>query len=279
MKKELNFEAIFWITLVHVVSLAAIPFFTWPAFWVCLGLLFTISPIGVTLTYHRLLTHRAFRVPQWLEYALTTVGALSAQGSPLQWVAGHRLHHKYADTPRDPHSPREGFFHAHMGHLLFKKPHEENAERMLRYVPDLSKHAYYRFLDKHNLWIALSLLPILYLLGGWPFVLWGGFVRVTLMLHITWLVNSATHRWGYRNFRTSDDSRNCWWVAMLAAGEGWHNNHHAQQNCATHGLRWWEFDFTYLLIQLLDKMGLATHIVRPRPRVGPDTRLPVPATI
>jgi fatty-acid desaturase len=260
--RKFSFEATFWIVLVHALAIAAIPFFSWSAFGVCMLLLFTISPLGVTLTYHRLLTHRSFKVPQWLEYILATIGALSGQGSPLLWVAEHRIHHKYSDTSNDPHSAQEGFFHAHMGHLFYVKDHHCE-ETMLRYVPDLKKQAYYRFLHKYNVWIAFSILPILYAMGGWSFVMWGGFVRVALMLHFTWFVNSATHTWGYRNFETRDASRNCWWVALLSAGEGWHNNHHAQPNCAAHGREWWEFDLTYSIIRVLGLFGLATNVIKP----------------
>jgi fatty-acid desaturase len=262
-KKKISYEAIFWVSLVHLASLAAIPFFSWSALGVCLFLLFTISPLGVTLTYHRLVTHRSFRVPRWFEYTLATVGGLSAQGSPIQWVAGHRKHHQFADEGGDPHSPHDGFFHSHMGHLFFQESKEELLEQQARYAPDLSQQRYYQFLHKYNLLIALAILPILYFIGGWPFVFWGGFVRVTLMLHITWLVNSAAHTWGYRSFSTRDDSRNNWWVALLSTGEGWHNNHHAQPSCAAHGRRWWELDCTYLIIRFLSRVGLATKVVKP----------------
>lgn len=260
--KKCSFEAVFLLVLVHLAALAAIPFFSWSALAVCLALLFTISPLGVTLTYHRLLTHRSFKVPKWFEYILATIGALSAQGSPLLWVAEHRIHHRYSDAPGDPHSPTKGFFHAHVGHLFYVKDHHCE-KKMLRYVPDLSKQPYYRFLHKYNIWIALSVVPILYAFGGWAFVLWGGFMRVALMLHFTWLVNSATHTWGYRNYSTRDHSRNCWWVAMLSAGEGWHNNHHAQPNCAAHGQKWWEFDLTYLIIRALSFVGIASDVIKP----------------
>lgn len=262
-KVKLNYSAIFWISFVHLGALAAIPFFSWPAFWVCALLLFVMSPIGVTLTYHRMLTHRAFKVPRWLEYPLAIIGTFSAQGSPLVWVAGHRLHHRYADTERDHHTPRKGFFFSHIGHLLTIPENDIPHDQMMKYVPDLAQRPFYRFLDRYHLWFALSLLPILYLMGGWSFVLWGGFMRVALMLHFTWLVNSATHTWGYRNFATDDDSKNCWWVSLLSAGEGWHNNHHAHPSCAAHGREWWEIDLTYLAIRGLARVGLATQVKRP----------------
>jgi stearoyl-CoA desaturase (delta-9 desaturase) len=263
--KKIDSSAVFWLTFVHLGAVLALPFFSWSALAVCLLLLFTISPIGVNLTYHRMLTHRALRVPKPLEYALATFGVLSAQGSPLLWVAGHRLHHRYSDTARDPHNSREGFFHVHMGHLLYSKVGTEQAEdKLLLLVPDLTSQPFYRFLHRQHLPIALAALPLLYLAGGWSWVLWGGFVRVTLMLHITWCVNSVTHNFGYRNFDTPDESRNNWWVAILAAGEGWHNNHHAEPSCAAHGRTWWEFDLTYLLIRGLRAAGLATHVIAGR---------------
>ena len=258
---RLSGEAIFWLAFVHLGALAAIPFFTWRALALCLILLFTISPIGVTLTYHRLLTHRSFKVPKLLEYALAIVGTLSAQGSPLLWVAAHRWHHQVADTEGDPHTPRKGFFYSHMGHLMYHGA--KSTDELMKYCPDVAKQPFYQFLHRNHLWIALSVLPVLYWAGGWPFVMWGGFVRVVLMLHVTWFVNSATHTWGYRTYETHDDSRNCWWVGLLAAGEGWHNNHHAQANCAAHGHQWWELDVTYLLIRGLESVGLATQVIRP----------------
>lgn len=252
------------IGLIHVLALAAIPFFTWNAFLVCVILFFVISPIGVTLTYHRLLSHRAFKVPQWFEYVLATFGALSGQGPVLLWVAEHRLHHRYSDSAKDPHSARHGgFWWSHMTHLFYHKEFEDDAKLWGRYIPDMLGHKYYHFLSKYNFLIALSLCVPLYLLGGLPFVMWGVFMRIALMLHVTWFVNSATHRWGYRNFETRDDSRNIWWVAILAAGEGWHNNHHAQSNCAAHGRMWWEFDLTWQLIKGLEFVGLATDVKHP----------------
>jgi fatty-acid desaturase len=259
------------ILFVHVMSIVALFYFNWNAFWVFVFLFFTISPLGVTLTYHRLLSHRAFKVPQWFEYTLATIGALTGQGPMLLWVAEHRLHHKFSDTPRDPHSSRDGgFWWAHMTHLFYHKDFEDDPKQWMKYVPDLSKHKYYHFLSKYNTVIALTLLPILYALGGIPFVMWGMFVRITFMLHVTWFVNSATHKFGYRNFNTKDDSTNIWWVAVLGAGEGWHNNHHAEQACAAHGRMWWEFDLTWQIIKFLGFVGLATNIRRPTPIVSAE---------
>lgn len=265
-KLSLHWPNIIGIAFIHLLALLAIPFFSWDALIVCVVLFFIISPIGVTLTYHRLLSHRSFKVPQWFEYVLTTIGALSGQGPVLLWVAEHRLHHRYSDTAKDPHSARHGgFWWSHVTHLFYHKEFEDNEEQWSKYIPDLYKHKYYHWLTKYNFLVALSLAPILYMMGGWAFVMWGIPMRIVLMLHVTWFVNSATHRWGYRNFETRDDSSNVWWVAILGAGEGWHNNHHAQSNCAAHGRMWWEFDLTWQLIRGLEFVGLATEVKRPVP--------------
>ncbi|MBC7712841.1 MAG: fatty acid desaturase [Rhizobacter sp.] len=261
---RLHWGNIFGIVMIHILALAAIPFFNWHALIVCGVLFFIISPVGVTLTYHRLLSHRSFKVPQWLEYTLVTFGAFSGQGPVLIWVAEHRLHHRFSDTRNDPHSARHGgFWWSHVTHLFYHKDFEDNEKEWSRYIPDLTCHKYYHVLSKYNFLVAFSLAPILYFMGGMPFVMWGIFMRIALMLHVTWFVNSATHRFGYRNFDTKDDSSNVWWVALLAAGEGWHNNHHAQSNCAAHGRMWWEFDLTWQLIKGLEALGLATDVKRP----------------
>ena len=265
-KTKLHWPNIFWLTLAHAMVLVAIPFFTWGALAVCLIGLFVVTPLGVNLGFHRLASHRALKVPGWLEYFLITLGAMVGGGPPLHWIAEHRLHHRYSDTEMDPHDANQGFWFAHMTHLFRHKEFEDVEEQWMKYVPDFKDSRYHRFLNRY--WILFALIPaiFLYLWGGLPYLFWGGFVRVVLMLHITWFVNSATHMWGYRNYETSDLSRNCWWVGLLAAGEGWHNNHHAQPASAAHGHRAWEFDFTYLLIRFLGFLGLATEIKLPKMR-------------
>ncbi len=263
MKKRLQYENIFWITVLHIGALAAIPFFTWQAFAICLVLLFSISSIGINLTYHRLLTHRGFKVPQWFEYVLSTIAATSGQGPMLLWVAEHRLHHRYSDTPEDPHSPLSGAFHAHMGHLFWHKEFEDEPDRWSKYVPDLNDKPYYRFLSKYAAVFVAVPAVLLYMWGGIGFVLWGVCMRIVLMWHVTWSVNSACHIWGYQTFKTSDTSRNFWLTGYLGAGEGWHNNHHAFPVSAAHGREWWEFDQTYLMIRFLKFIGLATNVKTP----------------
>lgn len=266
--KRIQVSNIFWITVVHLISLAAFWHFSWSGLAVCLFMHFVVNPFAVTMTYHRLLSHRAFKTHKWLEYVLATLGVLSAQGPIMVWVAEHRLHHRYSDTGLDPHDSNRGFFYAHIGHLFYHKDFEDNPEQWLKYVPDMASQPYYHFLNRYNIPIALMLLPLLYLGGGISWVLWGGFMRVVLMLHATWFVNSACHGIGYRNFETRDRSTNCWWAAVLAAGEGWHNNHHAQPSCAAHGRQPWEWDQTWLCIRLLEKLGLAWDVKHPTPIRG-----------
>ncbi|MBI1862065.1 MAG: fatty acid desaturase [Deltaproteobacteria bacterium] len=264
MTKRLHFGNVFLIGLTHALALAAIPFFSWKALLVCLGMLYTICPIGVNMTYHRLLTHRGFKVPTWFEYVLSTIAAMSAQGPMMLWVAEHRLHHQFSDSPgEDPHTPQDGLFHAHIGHLFYHKDFEDRPELWQKYVPDLLKHPYYRFLDKYFFIFVLLPIPFLYWAGGISFVMWGVFVRIVLMWHTSGSVNSLCHRFGYRTYEAKDLSRNFWLVGLVAAGEGWHNNHHAYPTSARHGLKWWELDATYGLIRLAELVGLATDVKRP----------------
>lgn len=273
MTKRLHYENIFWITVMHLGAIAAIPMFSWTALAICLVLLFSISSIGINMTYHRLLTHRGFKVPQWFEYVLSTIAAMSGQGPMLLWVAEHRLHHRYSDTEKDPHSPKQGFFHAHMGHLFCHKEFEDEPDQWMTYVPDLFQHGYYRFLSNYAaLFVAIPAV-ILYPLGGIPFVLWGVCARIVLMWHVTWSVNSACHTWGYRTFETADTSRNLWWVGWFGGGEGWHNNHHAYPVSAAHGRKWYEFDQTCYMILALKAAGLATNVKMPVLDSKPDYEL------
>ena len=247
---------------VHILALAAFFTFSWPAVALCLVLHWVTGGVGVTLGYHRLLTHRSFKVPKPIEYFLALVASLACQGGPITWVATHRLHHLKSDEEGDPHSPLDGFFWAHMGWCL-RRNRMDDYKELARYAPDLTSDPVYVFLNRtHILW-TLLLAAGLYAWGGWPFVVWGIFVRLVLVYHTTWLVNSAAHVWGYRTYKTGDRSTNLWWVALFSYGEGWHNNHHAFQHSARHGLKWWEFDATYFMIQCLQLLGLAQAVKVP----------------
>ena len=223
--------------------------------------------IGIGMSYHRQLTHRGYWTPKWVEYAMATCATLALEGGPLFWVAVHRLHHRVTDKPGDPHSPRDGAWWSHMGWMLWGRLHN-HSPLLKRYVPDLQKQPFYRTLSQWH-WVPVTALGHVFLFAGIAvgglrlgvsWVLWAIFLRVVLGLHVTWLVNSATHLWGSRRFQTRDDSRNNWWVALLSGGEGWHNNHHAHPVSARHGMAWYELDVNYWGIRLLGLLGLAKKI-------------------
>ena len=247
------------IAIFHLGAIAALFEFRWSALAAFAITWIVAQNIGIAVSYHRLLTHRGYVVPKWLEYTIAVFGTMALQGSPVYWVAVHRLHHQYTDKPGDPHSPRDGKWWSHMGWILNGSLHN-NSAILERYAPDLMKDRFYRWLNVYH-WLPVTILGLLLLaFGGLPWVLWGIFFRVTVGLHVTWLVNSATHMWGSRRFVTRDDSRNNWWVALLTGGEGWHNNHHAFPVSARHGMAWYEFDPNYWAIWVFEKLGLATKV-------------------
>ena len=245
----------------HVVAIGwAAQTFSWPAFWAFVALSAVTGMLGVTLCYHRLLAHRSFSLPRPLEYLLAVFACMAFQNGPVKWVAVHRVHHAYSDRPQDPHSPTRGFWWAHIGWLLVDDEFLDSWDRYSKWAPDLAKDPVHRFLNNTHGLYQFLLGGLLYLIGGWSFVVWGVFVRTVFVWHSTWLVNSASHIWGYRTYKTGERSTNNWWVAALTFGEGWHNNHHAFLSSAAHGLRWWEVDVTYAAIRLLGWLGLAKNI-------------------
>jgi len=264
--KEYNLPAIIWILGIHI-GVLAVPFtFTWSAFFIFLSLVWITGGVGICLCYHRLLTHKSFQVPKLLEYFLTFLGVLASQGSPLHWVADHRLHHTFTDQELDPHSPRKGFLWSHVIWLLKRSKVLDTRDQYSRCAPDIGGDSFYKFLDRTH-WIYPILLGIgLYMWGGVPFLVWGLFFRTAFVYHTTWFVNSAAHKWGYKSYALDDDSKNLWWVALLNWGEGWHNNHHSFRYSARHGLRFWEIDLTYASIKFLSYLGLAEAIKLPKRR-------------
>jgi stearoyl-CoA desaturase (delta-9 desaturase) len=247
---------------IHALALLAPWFFSWSALGVMIFLHWLFGSIGICLGYHRLLTHRSFQVPQWLEYILATIGSLALQGGPIFWVSGHRLHHAHTeDEEKDPYSARRGFWWSHMLWLLYPREQFFSYESYKKFAPDLDRDPYYRWLNRNFILLQVILGLILYGLGGWSFVIYGIFLRAVLLWHSTWLINSATHREGYCNFPVEDNSRNLWWAAIVTYGEGWHNNHHAHPRVAKAGQRWWEIDVTWWAIQVLRMLGLAKKIV------------------
>jgi fatty-acid desaturase len=249
----------------HLGALAAfVPqFFTWSALGVGIGLYYLTGGIGISLGFHRILTHRSLRCPRWLEYGLAICGTLALQGGPIEWVATHRAHHAHTDREGDPHDVHRGLPWAHVAWLYLKNDARPTPTEQRRLAPDLVRQPFYRFLDRTYLLWQVALAAGLFAVGGWPWVVWGIFVRLVVTYHITWLVNSAAHHTGYRSYRTGDESRNNWWVALLTWGEGWHNNHHAFPFSARHGLRWFELDTTWFAIRILKVLKLARDVRLP----------------
>ena len=264
----------------HLLALlAVVPYcFTWWGVPVVLVGNALFGSLGVNLGYHRLLTHRSVAVPRWLEKTLTVLGICSLEGPPLQWVAVHRMHHQHSDDEGDPHSPAKGFWWGHVGWTYTDA--KALKSQASRYIPDLISDPFHKYLHKKNRWVNVYLYHVAAIVAA-AFLLglaiygtlaqavqvmvmgfvWGVAVRTVYVWHITWLVNSAAHRWGYKTYSTGDESRNNWVVALLTNGEGWHNNHHAAPRAAAHGHRWWEVDLTYSFIRALQLVGLAENVV------------------
>ncbi|MFN3926342.1 MAG: acyl-CoA desaturase [Pseudanabaenaceae cyanobacterium] len=268
----LNWLNVFFFGSIHLLACAAPFYFSWQAVLVTLFLHWLIGSIGICLGYHRMLSHRSFYVPRWLEYVIATIGALAMQGGPVFWVGGHRQHHGFTeDVDKDPYSSSRGFWWSHMGWILHAKPAYFQFEFYKKYAPDIAGDPYYHFLDRYFLALQIPLALFLYWLGslqglGMSFLIYGVFVRAVVLWHSTWLINSACHKWGYRNFPDSQDhSTNLWWAALLTYGEGWHNNHHAYPKSAKAGLHWWEMDLTWGAISLLSALGLTQKLYLPEP--------------
>jgi stearoyl-CoA desaturase (Delta-9 desaturase) len=246
-----------------------------------LAAMYLLTALGITVGYHRLLTHRAFLAPKPVEYALAALGSMAVQGPVISWVADHRKHHAHTDVEGDPHSPHvghdggvrgvlQGLWHAHIGWLLT----EQGRAARRRYAPDLCEDRGMRLINRKFHWLVAAGL-ILPALAGWALtgtllgaatgLLWGGLVRVFLVHHVTWSVNSVCHFLGTRRFDVDDESRNVFWLALPSLGESWHHNHHAFPRSARHGLRWWEIDVTGLVIAGLARLGLARNVVRITP--------------
>jgi fatty-acid desaturase len=275
-----------WMATLHAGALLALvpANFTWGALISCALLYWMTLGLGICLTYHRLLTHRSFGLrPRWLEYPLAAIACCASQGGPVAWVADHRRHHAHSDDENDVHSPTRGFSWSHF--LWFITPDGTcgDGRYLSRWAPDLARDPVHFWLDRWHALLPLLVGAGLYVFGGMPYLVWGGFVRSVLVLHSTWFVNSATHIWGYRTHATNDRSTNLWWVALLAFGEGWHNNHHAHQRSARHGRLWWEIDATYCTIYALSLLGIAHSIKLPTREAGnafqPHWRSSQPATI
>jgi sn-1 stearoyl-lipid 9-desaturase len=258
-KLRLDWTMIVALVIFHIGAVCAfLPgLFSWQAVGVAVLLHWITGGLGITLGWHRLLSHRSFQVPKWLEYFFALCGTLALQGGILWWVGLHRHHHLHSDEDVDHHDSKKGFLWSHVRWMCFEVPAESDIPR---FTKDISGDPFYQFLNKYFFPLQVVLGVVLYAIGSWPFVFWGVFARLVIVYHCTWLVNSATHKFGYRNFETTDNSTNCWWVAITTYGEGWHNNHHAYQYSARHGMKWWEIDITWMTIQVLQFLRLATKV-------------------
>lgn len=275
------------IAALHLLALlACLPWlFSWTGVALWVGGVYFYGGLGINLAYHRLLTHRSFKCPRWLERLFVLVAVCCLEDAPGSWVATHRMHHIESDEQPDPHSPRAGFFWSHVGWLLVENRDVRSLSAYERYARDVLRDPFYLRLQRGLLvlWIYLA-HAALYFLGGllagwlttgvWPaslrfalsVVVWGVVLRTVCVWHITWSVNSLSHMFGYRRYATNENSRNNWFVALLTSGEGWHNNHHGDPASASNQHRWWELDGMFLFIRLLERLGLATHVIRPRRR-------------
>ncbi|MEM9977729.1 MAG: fatty acid desaturase, partial [Cyanobacteria bacterium P01_D01_bin.2] len=245
-KPPINWPTAIFMVAVHLIALLAfLPAnFSWGAVAVALFLHWVTGCLGITLGWHRLVAHRSFKVPKWLEYFFVLCGSLACQHGPIEWIGLHRHHHAHSDQPVDHHSSTKGFWWSHMGWIFYEVPADGDVPRLTK---DIANDPFYLFCEKFFVPMQIVLGLLLYAIGGWSWVLWGIFVRLVVVYHCTWFVNSATHKFGYRTYDAGDYSTNCWWVAVVTYGEGWHNNHHAFQFSARHGLRWWEVDVTCMM--------------------------------
>lgn len=290
-RSRIKWDLVIGVAGYHALALLALvpSFFSWTGIVLCILGHYVFGVLGINLGYHRLLTHRGFRCPKWLERAFVLLGVCTLQQAPGYWVGVHRRHHQFADAEPDPHSPQVSFWWAHMGWVFVEQPGEERDALAVRYAQDVLRDPLYSWLERHGWHLVVWISWPLFFLGGFAgaimagqtaaeaarfgasVLIWGVFVRTVIDWHLTWLVNSVTHRWGYRSYPTADDSRNNFLIALVTSGEGFHNNHHADPRSARHGHRWWELDVAWLIIRALVAVGLATDVVKPSRHV-PSTR-------
>jgi stearoyl-CoA desaturase (delta-9 desaturase) len=231
--------------------------------WTELGLFFTfylLTGLGITIGFHRMLTHRSFETGPVAKTFFLILASMAVQGKAIDWAANHLKHHAHADEEGDPHSPLEGFFHAHSGWLFSAPPADRE-----KYGKRFEKDPIIAFIDRtFLLWVGLGLI-IPFIIAGFEGLLWGGFVRIVVVNHVTWAVNSVCHTFGDRPFDIKDESRNNWVVGLLAFGEGWHHNHHAFPAMAYHGMGWRQFDLSAIIIRTMARLKLAWNVKNPSP--------------
>lgn len=263
VRRTINWKNVAIITSFHLFAIPVLFTFNWQNLAALLIGNWVVGSLGVGLGWHRLLTHRSFKAPKWLEYTLTILGTMSMQDSPDKWVATHRIHHKFTEKDGDPHSTRPGFWWAQIGWIVWGTAQDHDERTMRRYVPDLLKDKGQVLISRYYYVPIIVSALLLFVIGGWTMVVWGVAARVVLGWHTTWFVNSLSHIYGSRPHETTDDSTNNWFVALLTFGEGWHNNHHAFPTSARHGLQWHQFDMNWIAIRIFEKLGWAKQIKLP----------------
>jgi fatty-acid desaturase len=286
--RQVNWSYAFAVGTYHLLALLAfVPWF-YSSTGVALAVVgvYLFGAAGMNLCYHRLLTHRSFSCPLWLEHTFAIIAVWCVEDTPARWVATHRLHHHRSDDRPDPHSPLVNLFWSHMGWLFLENTELGRNVAYDRYARDILRDKFYRWIERYVVWITLSQSVLYYAAGflielalggstieavqfGASVWLWGVVVRTVVVWHISWTVNSFAHVFGYQNYDTGDHSRNNVWVAIITSGEGWHNNHHAEPGCACNQRHWWEIDLTYLLLRLLVLLGLAWDVQLPKRSIPP----------
>jgi fatty-acid desaturase len=288
-ERRINWRYAFAVGSYHLLALLAfVPWF-YSAAGVTLAVIgvYVFGAAGMNLCYHRLLTHRSFKCPLWLEHAFAIIAVCCVEDTPARWVAAHRMHHHRSDERADPHSPLVNVFWSHMGWLFLENTDLGRSVAYDRYARDIIRDKFYRWIERYVVWITLAQSVVYFVAGflielalggstieavqfGASVWLWGVVVRTIFVWHITWSVNSFTHVFGYQNYETNDNSRNNALVAIITSGEGWHNNHHAEPNSASNQRHWWEIDLTYLLLRLLVLLGLAWDVQLPQRPVSAE---------
>ena len=255
-----NWKNVVMVASFHLLAIPILWTFSWQNLAALLIGNWIVGSLGVGLGWHRLLTHRGFKAPKWLEYTLSIFATMSMQDPPDKWIATHRMHHKFVDTEKDPHSARSGFWWPQIGWVIWGKAQDHDEATMKKYVPDLLKDRGHVLISRFFYVPIIVSALILFAIGGWTMVVWGVAARVVVGWHTTWFVNSLAHLYGKRPHDTGDLSTNNWFVAILTFGEGWHNNHHMSPTSARHGTEWYQFDMNWMAIRIFEKLGWAKNI-------------------
>jgi stearoyl-CoA desaturase (delta-9 desaturase) len=251
--------------LVHVAAVVGVVLLGWSWKGAALAVgLYYVRMFGVTGGYHRYFSHRTYRTGRVFQFILAVLAQTSVQKGALWWAAHHRDHHKYSDTPKDPHSFRDrGLWWSHVGWILSRETEDTDYAR----IPDLARYPELRWLNTWFLVPPVTMAVGLWLIGGWPALVWGFFVSTVLLWHVTFTINSLSHWWGSRRYATTDTSKNNPVLAIVTMGEGWHNNHHYYQRSARQGFFWWEIDLTFYILKALEAVGLVWDLHVPSAKV------------